>query len=105
MSEFEIIKVKGYKGEYPGYESEWWTEEQWESWSRRKEGYIFSGEYMQEEEVEMSFPKDVLKMFENPSLGEVQSPFQNFGILVPEGISLEPPPFVFIKYEDKNKQP
>lgn len=53
---FTSYKIKTKLGEYPdGYGVEWWTEEDWEQWSRNREGYIFSGEFGKEVEYTLNF--------------------------------------------------
>ncbi len=74
------FKVKTHLGEYPTpLQSEWWTEEDWEKWSRRKEGYIFSGEYMKEEEFEFTMI-GASCLTEAPTDG-----LGNLGLFIPKG--------------------
>lgn len=78
--EFKTFKVKGTIGDYPGYESDWWTEQQWEEWSRYREGTIFSGEFGKEVEIEITMRNISALDLSQPA----ENYFTNFAILMPK---------------------
>lgn len=83
------IHATGTLGEYPGGDTSWWTAEDWEKWSRQREGYIFSGEFGKPWENDVTFHFKQL-----PAISDARPTgdglFSNFAILIPQGVERYP---------------
>ena len=77
-------KITIYKGCTPE-DTSWWTEKDWVDHKKYVEELKSKGEYLQSEEIEVSYPEGAFDKLTAPPLPEGQSYFSNFGVLIPKG--------------------